>query len=112
MDRTRFGQFETRLHFGTADQFAGYLPAEWAAQNAASFRKTARIAVLGTSFFGRMASPANSCHTEAFHKRLEGLGVRHHYDAGLKFAHDWRSGWVPKALEALLGIVKAGEGER
>jgi len=112
MDRSSFGQFETRQHFGTADQFARYLPAEWAARNAAAFRKTARIAVLGTSLFGRAASPGNACHTEAFHKRLEELGIRHHYDAGLKFPHEWGSGWVPKALDALVGIAKAGEGER
>jgi len=112
MDRTSFGQFETRAHFGTAEQFAQYLPAEWAAKNAEAFRKTARIAVLGQSFFGRMASPANICHTEAFHKRLDELGLRHHYDAGLKFAHEWGSGWVPKAVEALMAIAKEGEGQR
>ena len=112
MDRSRFGQFETRQHFGTAEQFAQYLPAEWAAKNAASFRKTARIAVLGHSSFGRVASPANTCHTEAFHKKLEELGIRHRYDNGLKHAHEWGSGWVPKAVEALMEMAGEGEGER
>jgi hypothetical protein len=112
MDRSGFGLFGTRGHFGTADQYAQYLPSEWAAKNAGAFQKKARIAVLGLASFGRNGHPGNACHTETFHKRLEELGVRHRYDAGLKFAHEWGSGWVPKAIETLMEMAKEGEGER
>lgn len=100
------------IFLGTADPFAPYPPAGGGGKERRVLPEDGADRGARVVFLGRRAGPPNSVHMEAFHKRLEELGVRHHYDAGLKFAHDGRSGWVPRALEALLGIVKAGEGER
>jgi hypothetical protein len=115
MDETKFGMFGTGRHFGTSAQFAEYLPARLVERQAGHFKGRARIAVLGHRSFGTAASPDNRPHTRAFHEKLAALGVKHHYDNGLLLKHDWHSGWVAPAVDALLAIAgrqaAAGRGE-
>jgi hypothetical protein len=105
MDRSCLGMFGTNRHFGTPEQFAKYLPIRLIESNAEHFRGRARIAVLGHQSFGPAGSPDKRPHTRAFHEKLELLGVKHHYDNGLVVRHDWHSGWVRPAVDALMAIA-------
>lgn len=105
MDKTGFGLYGTKRHFGTSEQFAKYLPITLVEQNAGRFRARERLAVLGHKSFGTAGSPGKQPHTRAFHEKLKSLGVKHHYNNGLVFKHDWHSGWVAPAVDALMAIA-------
>jgi hypothetical protein len=105
MDKTSLGLFGTDGHFGTPKKFAQYLPIRLVEKNAGQFTSRARIAVLGHKLFGLVGSPGGRLHTQTFHEKLDSLGIKHHYDNGLVVKHDWRSGWVPPAVDALMAIA-------
>ncbi len=85
----------SRIHFGTPEQAAPYVPVTLAKQRAEELAKgPARLTILGSNTFGP--------HTKQFHELLEAEGIPHHYDNNLKVKHHWESGWVPKALEIFL----------
>eukprot|EP01079_Euglenida_sp_SAG-EU17-18_P002715 gene2715-548_t len=68
-----------------------------------------RLALLGHHLFGPAmstkcaGSPTGACmdQTRQAHELLDGAGVPHVYNNTLMFQHEWGSGWVPHALDAL-----------
>lgn len=109
--REDFGTYKTAPHFGTAENFAQYLPTELARSHAASFRDRARLVLAGTDLFGGEPNKrfAATPHTEAMHLLLDELAVPHLYDPTLKFPHGWSSGWLEPALAHLVEIARSGE---
>jgi S-formylglutathione hydrolase FrmB len=105
MDENDLGAFGTGGHFGTKQQFRQYLPTRLIDLHAVHFRVHTRIALLGHQSFGPNRAPAGQTHTNGFHLKLESLRVKHQYDNTLRFKHDWRSGWVPPAIGALMKIA-------
>jgi hypothetical protein len=109
--REDFGTYLTAPHFGTAENFAGYLPAELARSHAAQFRDRARLVLAGSALFGGEPDQrfAATPHTEAMHRLFDELGIPHRYDPTLKFRHAWDSGWLEPTLAQLVEIARVHE---
>jgi hypothetical protein len=107
--REDFGTYLTAPHFGTAENFARYLPTALARAHAATFRDRPRLVLAGSALFGGEPDKrfAAMPHTETMHRLLEELGLPHRYDPELKFRHGWGSGWLEPTLEHLVEIARA-----
>ncbi|CAN5367971.1 hypothetical protein BH10PLA1_BH10PLA1_01580 [soil metagenome] len=86
----------SRKHFGTPAAAAPYVPATLVKQKAADFAKgPPRLTILGHNLYEH--------DTRAFHELLQAQGIPHRYDNDLPAKHRWDSGWLPKAVEIMLG---------
>lgn len=107
MDEASFERWGIDRHFGTAEQFKDNLPTTWARKNAAAFRETPRLAILGHNFFGnRWACPKHSPHTATFHALLEQVRIPHTYNNDIRAPHDWNRTWLEPAVEAVAKLRK------
>ena len=106
-----FGTYKTAPHFGTAENFARYLPAVLARDCAPRIRGRARLVLAGSAFFGPEPGGrfAGRPHTETMHRLLEELEIPHRYDPVLACEHRWNSGWIEPVLAHLAAIARAPE---
>ena len=91
------GRFGINEHFGSEDAFSGwYMPTVLEKQ--ASLLKQDHIIVLaGYDLFQKPMDEA--------HALLSRVGIPHQYLNGPSRPHHWYSGWVPKALAALMSTA-------
>src|SRR5688572_28299826 len=84
-----FGTYLTAPHFGTAENFARYLPTALARARAPDFRDRPRLMLAGSALFGGEPDRrfAATPHTETMHRLLDELAIPHRYDPTLKFKH-------------------------
>jgi hypothetical protein len=83
-------------HFGTAEAAAPHVPATLVKQKAADFAKgPPRLTIVGHDLYAR--------DTQAFHELLDAQGIPHRYNNELKAKHRWDTGWLPKAIDLMLG---------
>lgn len=87
--------------FGTAENFASYRISTALAANAARLRASKRLVLTGYGGFRQ--------EHQAIHALLQELKVPHDYRDGPARKHDWHSGWVPEAVELLLGEVQSAD---
>jgi hypothetical protein len=95
----RFGMREV---FGTQEAFEEYQIFGLLQRRAADLGTKPRLIVLGYSNF-------RDQHTQA-HQRMVELKVAHEFRDGPKREHTWTSGWVPEAVEVLLGAPEGPSG--
>jgi S-formylglutathione hydrolase FrmB len=88
------GKYGSGDIFATAENFEGYRVSKLLADNAEKLQKEKRLILLGYGSF-------RSEH-EAAHALMEKLKIAHEYKDGPARKHDWHSGWVAEAVEALL----------
>jgi hypothetical protein len=88
----RFGMREV---FGTQEAFEEYQIFGLLQRRAADLGTEPRLIVLGYGNF-------RDQHAQA-HQRMEALKIAHVFRDGPKREHSWSSGWVPEAVELLLG---------
>lgn len=91
----RLGQFGTTPIFGTQENFEQYRVCDLLRMNARSLGGDSRLILTG---YGNFLS-----HHEQLRRLLNDLKIRHEYRDGPQRKHDWHSGWVPEAVELLLG---------
>jgi hypothetical protein len=96
----RFGMGEV---FGTQGAFEEYQILRLLQHRAADLGTEPRLIVLGYGSF-------RDQHEQA-HQRMEALKIAHVFRDGPKREHTWTSGWVPEAVELLLGAPE-GPSER
>jgi len=107
--REDFGTYLTAPHFGTAGNFAQYLPAELARSRVAQFRDHPRLVLAGSALFGGEPNKRFDAtpHTETMHRLLDETGIPHCYDPELKFRHAWNSGWLEPTLAHLAELARS-----
>ena len=91
----RPGRYGSGPIFGSDENFAQYEISGLLRRHGAAFRDACRLFHFG---YGNFRD-----HHEAAHRLMEELGVRHVYRDGPKREHSWHSGWVPEAVEMLVG---------
>lgn len=91
----RVGKYGSGAIFGTEANFAQYQLSTAIAERAGDLRSEKRLILLGFGGF-------RQDHEEA-HGLLEKLRIPHEYRDGPERKHDWHSGWVPEAVDILLG---------
>jgi len=64
-----------------------------------------RMALIGYGNFGRDAPEWSHDHLSEAHELLDELGIPHVYDNARYRAHRWDSGWLPEAVDALVGMT-------
>ncbi len=85
----------SRVHFGTPEQAAGYVPMYLVEKRAAALvGGPDRLIITGSNLFGP--------DTRKFHELLEQAKVPHQYDKTLKSKHRWDGEWLAPALELLM----------
>lgn len=89
----RFGRYQSRDIFGTQANFERYEPARLVRADAASWRTERRLILLG---YGNFRD-----HHRRMHSVLDELKIPHVYHDGPQRKHDWHSGWVAEAVDAL-----------
>ncbi|MHC4402860.1 MAG: alpha/beta hydrolase-fold protein [Planctomycetota bacterium] len=89
---TRFG---TGPIFGSQENFDRYRILMLLEQRAEVLRKDRRLVLSG---FGNFRE-----HHVRAHRRMLQLKIPHVYRDGPRRKHDWHSGWLPEAVELLLG---------
>jgi hypothetical protein len=83
-------------HFGTPEAAAPHVPSTLVKKMAADFAKgPPRLTIVGHDLYAR--------DTKAFHELLDAQGIPHRYNNELKAKHRWDSGWLPKAIDLMLG---------
>lgn len=100
-----FMTYEIPAIMGTKENFAQYLPSKLLAEHAEAFHDRTRLVLLGHTLFGPEPQKKFADHTAEMHALMDRLGVRHVYDNQLNVPHNWSSGWVKPAIEALARIV-------
>jgi pimeloyl-ACP methyl ester carboxylesterase len=69
-----------------------------------------RIGLFGYGNFGKDAPEWTSDHLSAGHELMQQLGVPHIYENDTHFEHRWDSGWLPKAVAALVEMSESPSG--
>jgi len=104
-----FGVYQTAPHFGTAENFARYLPSELARRPAAALLDRPRFVLAGGDLFGGEPDGrfAATPHLETMHRIFEAAAVPHCYVPALNFPHRWNSGWLEPTLRYLVEMAQA-----
>jgi hypothetical protein len=102
-----YGHYGIPDNMGTRENFANYLPAKLLPAHAEAFRGRARLVLLGHWIFGSEPGGKFKDHTAEMHDLMDQAGIKHVYDNTMKFPHNWSSGWVKPAVEALARLVEA-----
>lgn len=92
---------------GTVANFAKYQPGKLLTAQAARFQGPARFALLGEMAFGSGGMDGYTgphTHTVWAHATMQRLGIKHVYHDDLRVSHDWHSGWVSPAIDALMSL--------
>lgn len=92
----RIGQYGTSKIFGTQETFEKYQPTSLLRAKAAKLRVDKRLVLTGYGNFRE--------HHQNAHTLLNDLNIPHDYRDGPQRKHDWHSGWMPEAVELLLGL--------
>ena len=95
MDRPKFGMDEV---VATQAVFESHRISTLLHQNAARLAGQSRLAHFGYGNFRE--------DHQAAHRLMEELGIDHVYRDGPSRKHDWSSGWLPEAVEMLVGPAK------
>ncbi len=103
-----FGVYQTAPHFGTVENFTGYLPSGLACRPAPELLDRPRFVLAGSDLFGGEPDGrfAATPHLETMHRIFEGAAVPHRYVPGLDFPHRWDSGWLEPVFRHLLEIAR------
>lgn len=91
----QIGKYGSSAIFGTQESFARYQLSTALRDRAEDLQNGKRLVLLGFGGF-------RQDHEQA-HLLLEKLRIPHEYRDGPERKHDWHSGWVPEAVEILLG---------
>jgi S-formylglutathione hydrolase FrmB len=89
------GKYGSGEIFGTAENFANYRIGKLLEDRVGTLRKEKRLILLGYGNFRN--------EHQKIHDLMDKLKVTHEYRDGPARKHDWHSGWVPEAVEFLVG---------
>jgi ribosomal protein L7/L12 len=90
------GKYGSGDIFGSQANFETYRITKLLERRADDLRGEERLILLGYGNF-------RDHHRQA-HALMERLGIPHTYRDGPEREHDWHSGWVPEAVELLMGV--------
>ena len=92
------GKYGSKIHFGTPEQFAKYLPTELCKAQAAALQAKTRLVLTGSDGFDK--------DTRGMHEWLTQLKVAHMYHPDWSYKHHWETGWVGPLADALMALVE------
>jgi S-formylglutathione hydrolase FrmB len=95
------GRFGTAGIFGTEANFEEYRVTTLLAKRAGRFQGGRRLVLVGTGNF--------QADHDGVLRVMEGLLISYAYRSGRKREHHWNSGWVPEAVDLLLGNADGDE---